>query len=232
MDLYNVAFTKKQIHHPIGDGSSTDQSEALWESVVANYPLSDELASTQVNILLAESTWNVAGDLWSALAGIGDQFQYSNKATRTDSACQNTFNSTTDTNDQGYPASCDAPRQAANSTTQYPEIWPDFINVNPLHYMSFSMQSTHSHQSSAPSSLAHSFSKQLALCPSCGKIASRATKRSNRASNLRRHIRERHGLTGIKIPLCPEPGCGKRFGRPSNVLRHLRKVHGLQPSQE
>ena len=67
--------------------------------------------------------------------------------------------------------------------------------------------------------------EDAAVCPYCEDFASRATRRRDRISNLKRHIRDTH--EGGSRPTCPEPGCGKTFKRSDYVLRHQRRSHGL-----
>lgn len=57
------------------------------------------------------------------------------------------------------------------------------------------------------------------VCPHCCFV-SRGKKRSDRKSNLKRHIRDKHTRTEEARPMCPEINCGKTFERSDYVLRH------------
>ena len=66
-------------------------------------------------------------------------------------------------------------------------------------------------------------------CKVCNSVVSKATRESDRKSNVTRHIRNQH--RGLAKPTCTEPGCGgKTFARPDLLLRHQRSNHGTPPT--
>lgn len=69
------------------------------------------------------------------------------------------------------------------------------------------------------------------VCPHCCFV-SRAKKWSDRKSNLKRHIRDKHERAEEARPVCPEINCGKMFERSDYVLRHRRKSHGFPTNTE
>ncbi|KAL2041814.1 hypothetical protein N7G274_005598 [Stereocaulon virgatum] len=62
-------------------------------------------------------------------------------------------------------------------------------------------------------------------CPVCHKDISNSKKYKDRKSNLRRHMRVKHGH-GPK-PTCSEPGCGKVFERSDALAKHRKNHHRL-----
>ena len=62
-------------------------------------------------------------------------------------------------------------------------------------------------------------------CPVCHKDISNSKKYKDRKSNLRRHMRVKHG-NGPK-PTCSEPGCGKVFERSDALAKHRKNHHRL-----
>ena len=62
-------------------------------------------------------------------------------------------------------------------------------------------------------------------CPVCHKDISNSKKYKDRKSNLRRHMRVKHG-DGPK-PTCSEPGCGKVFVRSDALAKHRKNHHRL-----
>ena len=62
-------------------------------------------------------------------------------------------------------------------------------------------------------------------CPVCHKDISNSKRYKDRKSNLRRHMRVKHG-NGPK-PTCSEPGCGKIFERSDALAKHRKNHHRL-----